>query len=418
MTASFFWARAGQGKNPVDAIDLLGDARARPHLRDCFAGSLIRPSIDLPSDSAILMSGPTDELQEALRSDISQGVQDIRVEGLMAIWYVRWRRSITDPVITVVSIASVQGYWDLKMNDPLSSGHRWRRMYQGHCYKGGIELEELVNPLLPMAQGKNQWQLRALRDDEAEPNRDAEAYLSSQTPEGFAMTPDPDERYLVGELRTVSNDDARAGATKAYWDKVLTRQWQQKTQDGFPEVVNQFIQDVGRSEIRVGGDRTRGTLLNPSGKGDQDPRQVLRKFAGTSVGALNLSKFLNQYATSAVTELRNSKGENLVPGMAPPLPNTKVEFYSAQRNADSFVIDYELDAALKSIGKGGPISLILDEKKSWIQGSMQISISVRNLEAGNLTSYTFTKKPQFAMRTGVTTASLREQVEAAPPPST
>lgn len=410
MTASFFWARAGQGKNPVDAIDLLGDARARPHLRDCFAGSLIRPSIDLPSDSAILMSGPTDELQEALRSDISQGVQDIRVEGLMAIWYVRWRRSITDPVITVVSIASVQGYWDLKMNDPLSSGHRWRRMYQGHCYKGGIELEELVNPLLPMAQGKNQWQLRALTNDEAEPNRDAEAYLSSQTPEGFAMTPDPDERYLVGELRTKSDDDARAGATKAYWDKVLTRQWQQKTQDGFPEVVDQFIQDVGRSEIRVGGDRTRGTLLNPSGKGDQDPRQVLRKFAGTSVGALNLSKFLNQYATSAVTELRNSKGENLVPGMAPPLPGTKVEFYSAQRNADSFVIDYELDAALKSIGKGGPTSLILDEKKSWIQGSMQISISVRNLEAGNLTSYTFTKKPQFAMRTGVTTASLRKQV--------
>ena len=74
------------------------------------------------------------------------------------------------------------------------------------------------------------------------------------------------------------------------------------------------------------------------------------------------------------------------------------------------MIDYELDAALKSIGKGGPTSLILDEEKSWVQGSMQISISVRNLEAGNLTSYTFTKKPQFAMRTGVTTASLRKQV--------
>ena len=318
MTASFFWARAGQGKNPVDAIDLLGDARARPHLRDCFAGSLIRPSIDLPSDSAILMSGPTDELQEALRSDISQGVQDIRVEGLMAIWYVRWRRSITDPVITVVSIASVQGYWDLKMNDPLSSGHRWRRMYQGHCYKGGIELEELVNPLLPMAQGKNQWQLRALTNDEAEPNRDAEAYLSSRTPEGFAMTPDPDERYLVGELRTESDDDARARATKAYWDKVLVRDratsrssGKSKPRTGSRRWWTSSYQTWAACEIRVGGDRTRGTLLNPSGKGDQDPRQVLRQFAGTSVGALNLSKFLNQYAASALTELRNSKGEHL-----------------------------------------------------------------------------------------------------------
>ena len=417
MTASFFWARAGQGKNPVDAIDLLGDARARPHLRDCFAGSLIRPSIDLPSDSAILMSGPTDELQEALRSDISQGVQDIRVEGLMAIWYVRWRRSITDPVITVVSIASVQGYWDLKMNDPLSSGHRWRRMYQGHCYKGGIELEELVNALLPMAQGKNQWQLRALTNDEAEPNRDAEAYLSSRTPEGFAMTPDPDERYLVGELRTESDDVARAQATKAYWDKVLvrdprdvTKQWQEQSQDGFPKVVAQFISDVGRSEIRVGGDRTRGTLLNPSGKGDQDPRQVLRQFAGTSVGALNLSKFLNQYAATALTELRTSDGKLLQLGMGAPLPGSKNQFYSAQRNADRFVIDYQVDAALKSIGERPLNSLILDEGKSWVQGSMQISISVRDLEAGNLTSYTFTKKPQFAMRTGVTTASLRKQV--------
>ena len=96
--------------------------------------------------------------------------------------------------------------------------------------------------------------------------------------------------------------------------------------------------------------------------------------------------------------------------MAAPLPGTKNQFYSAQRNADSFVIDYQLDAALKSIGERPLNSLILDEEKSWVQGSMQISISVRDLEAGNLTSYTFTKKPQFAMRTGVTTASLRKQV--------
>ena len=357
------------------------------------------------------MSGLTDELREALTSDISKSVREIRVEGLMAIWYVRWRRGLTDPVITVVSIASVQGYWGLKMNDPRSSGYRWRRMYRGP-YKGGIELEELVNPLLPMAQGKNQWQLRALRDDEAKPNRDAEAYLSLRTPEGFAMTLDQNEVYLVGEFHGFND------ATKAHWDKNLTRQWQQQTQDDFPTVVDQFVKDVNRSEIRVGGDRAHGTLLKASGTGDQDPRKVLRQFAGTTVGALNLSKLLNQFATRAMTALRNSNSENLVLGVAELRPGTKVEFYSAQRNADSFVIDYELDGALKSIGKGGPTSLILDEKKSWIQGSMQISISVRNLEAGNLTSYTFTKKPQVAMRTEVTTASLREQVEADPPPST
>jgi hypothetical protein len=203
---------------------------------------------------------------------------------------------------------------------------------------------------------------------------------------------------------------ARAQATKAYWDKALTRQWQQKTQDDFPNVVNQFMLDLNRAEIRVGGDRAHGTLLNPSGKGDQDPRRVLRQFAGTTLGALNLSKFLNQYAISAITELRNSNSENLVLGVAQLVRGTKVEFYSAQRNADSFVIDYELDGGLKSIGKGPASSLILDEGKSWVQGSMQISISVGDLEAGNLTSYTFTKKPQFAMRTGMTTASLRKQV--------
>jgi hypothetical protein len=413
MAASFFWAQAGQGKNPEDAINLLlGDAQAKPKLTDYYSGSQIPPAIDLPSDNAILMSGMTDELREALEADISKKLQEIRVEGLMAVWYVRWRRNFTDSVRTVASIASVQGYWGLKLNDPLSSGYRWRRMYQGP-HKEGIELEELARRLLPMAQGKNQWRLRALSDDEAKPNRDAEAYLSSRMPNGLAMTPDPNEVYLVGELRTGFNDDAHARATKAYWDKVLTRQW--PIQDGSP-VVDQFMLDVGRNETRVGGDRIRGTLLNPNGTGDQDPRKVLRQFAGTSVGALHLSKFLNQYAITAITDgtLSNSKGESLVTGKGELRPGTKIGFYSAQRVGDSFVIDYELDATLKSMGKGPATQFVLDEKKSWIQASMQISISVRDLEAGNLASYTFTKKPQFAMRTGVTTNDLHGQVKADP----
>jgi hypothetical protein len=71
-------------------------------------------------------------------------------------------------------------------------------------------------------------------------------------------------------------------------------------QPGFPTVVKQFMIDVGRCETRVNGDRTQGRLLKASGTGDEDPRKVLRQFAGTDAGALNLSKFLTQFIPTSI----------------------------------------------------------------------------------------------------------------------
>ena len=64
-----------------------------------------------------------------------------------------------------------------------------------------------------------------------------------------------------------------------------------------------------------------------------------------------------------------------------------------QRKADSFVIDYETEQALQSFNKGATNAFVINGKTSWLKGSMQISISAGNLEAGKLTSYTFTLPP-------------------------
>ena len=82
------------------------------------------------------------------------------------------------------------------------------------------------------------------------------------------------------------------------------------------------------------------------------------------------------------------------------MPST---FFSVQRKADSFVIDYETEQALQSLNKGATNAFVINGKTSWLKGSMQISISAGNLEAGKLTSYTFTLPPQITMHTEVTT---------------
>src|SRR4051794_40821221 len=156
MTASFFWTNGTQGKDPLDTITLLDDKQAKHYLREHFA--FPPESFALPRGNALLMGGITDDLRRALQSDIGQGLKEIRVEGLMAIWYVRCKHRFKD--ITVVSIASLQGYWDLKLNDPdKSSGYRWMRLFQGHTVNGGVTLDVLANDLLLKAKGVPSWEL-------------------------------------------------------------------------------------------------------------------------------------------------------------------------------------------------------------------------------------------------------------------
>ena len=194
ITASFFWDRTFEAKDPTSAIKLLGGQKARNCLADYYTslGQQIPQGIQLPSGNAILMSGTTDDLQKALGSDLGRGLKYILVEDLMAIWYVRRGvpGSITNLELksteTVVSIASVQGYWNLRMNDPdRVSGYSWYRLYSGHCYRGGISLDALANQLLPLAKNVGSWALTSV------PIAAEEGYLRICTPQGLTMSPDP-----------------------------------------------------------------------------------------------------------------------------------------------------------------------------------------------------------------------------------
>jgi hypothetical protein len=152
MTAAFFWDRSGECKNPLTAIDALGGSRAKPNLSSFWTGS---SNLDLPANNAILMSGTTDDLQQALGRDIGAGLEAINVQQLMAIWYVRRTAGLSTK--TVVSIASVQGYWNLQGNVPEQSGYRWYRLYTGWTMNGGVSLDTLRNDILPDAKGVKAW---------------------------------------------------------------------------------------------------------------------------------------------------------------------------------------------------------------------------------------------------------------------
>jgi hypothetical protein len=406
VTAAFFWDRTGECKDPRTAIDALGGSRAKQNLSSFWTGS---PNLELPANNAILMSGITDDLQQALKSDLGRGLKDILVKDLIAIWYVRWKRSITDPVITVVSIASVQGYWDLKLNDPdNSSGYRWLRLYRGYRVNGGVSLDALANQLLPFAKGAKPWKL-----DPAEV-ADAEGFLRSRTPPGLAMSEPENSGRLVGDLLVVFDGVARQATIDRANQYITDPIAKQRILGGFPTVTEQFMQDVGRCEIRVGG-----TLLRATG--GEDPRVALRRFAGTDAGALNLSRFVNQLPIIAITDKGfraafppNANGKQLElrfpVGKVRP-GNTKTQFISVQLGVTSFVIDYEFDTPLSGF-KVDTDQFDLDVDKSWLKASMQISIGAGALAAVNFTSYsyTFTKPPEITLHTEMTAASLDQQV--------
>ena len=152
MTAAFFWDRSGECKDPLTAINALGSSRAKALLSDYWRGSA---NIDLPANNAILMSGTTDDLQTALKPDIDAGLTGIMVSQLMAIWYVRRTAGLSTK--TVVSIASVQGYWNLQGNAPDQTGYRWYRLYTGWTMNGGVSLDTLRNDILPDAKAVKAW---------------------------------------------------------------------------------------------------------------------------------------------------------------------------------------------------------------------------------------------------------------------
>jgi hypothetical protein len=278
---------------------------------------------------------------------------------------------------------------------------------------------------LPLAKKVHSWELKSV------PVAAEEGYLRTWTPQGLAMSPDPGDlpSRLVGDLHAVFDAPAKQ-ATLAYINEAITNlndpaKYKLHMQGGFPTVVGQFMLDVDRTEIRVGGpspleggDRAEGTLINAPG--GADPRVVLLRFAGTPGGALNLSKMVCQVLITSMAvygvraALVNAHGEKLSTfnsgGVLPG--NTKNQFISMRRRADGFTIDYETESPLATFSKGGKV-LELDDNASWLKFSMQIWISAADLEAGNLIKYRVTLPPEVAIHTEMTTASLARQTRGA-----
>jgi hypothetical protein len=410
MDAKFFLANSYQGKNPSEAVKLRDHKMAETRFERLWAYP--RASFALPRGEAIIMSGVTDDLKGALQSAIDEGgMKEILVEGLMAIWYVRCRHHLKD--ITVVSIASLQGYWDLKLNDPdRSSGYNWLRLYTGYTVNGGISLDALANQLLPDVKGKASWKL-----DQAVVTS-AEGFLRSLTPPALAMSEEGASGRLVGDIPVLFNDAAKEATIVKANQFIADPNFPPIRQDGFPTVVEKFMKDVGRSEIRVGGDRARGTLLKATG--GEDPRVTLHRFAGSDAGAFNLSRFLHQDVIIAIVSNGwkkavppDANGKQLNPRFPPGKTrpgNTKTQFITVKLGDRGFVIDYEVDTPLSGFIKDTDI-IALDEDKSWLKASMQISIGAAALAAPNFTShsYIFTKPPEVALHTEMTMASLDQQ---------
>jgi hypothetical protein len=167
MAAKLFWDIQGQGKTPKGAKALMGDTRARGCLADYWPGGLeggrFPYSIAIPANQAILMSGTTAELQEALAADISKGINSIGVENDLACWYFRWSNFWKTETYTLVSIACKQGYWGIDhFGGPSRTGYYWYDLYQGKIpYKYGnvIDLQDFSQgpEWLPAAKGVKAW---------------------------------------------------------------------------------------------------------------------------------------------------------------------------------------------------------------------------------------------------------------------
>ena len=88
-----------------------------------------------------------------------------------------------------------------------------------------------------------------------------------------------------------------------------------------PPVIEQFMHDVDRSEIRLGK-----KLLQ--GNAGPDPRTQLRSFTGNDQAAFNLSKMVTQYMPTALTVgvrdalLAEDGTQDLAPDRKPPRATT------------------------------------------------------------------------------------------------
>lgn len=245
-------------------------------------------------------------------------------------------------------------------------------------------------------------------------------HLRTLTPAGLAVTTYAwNPGRLFGDLEVPYNA-AAADKTKTCIDQYLADVRNLPTAKlsadaGFPTVAKQFMLDVGRADLRVGGSQTTGTRLRA--QGGEDPRVTLRRFAGSDEAALHLSKLLTQEIPTALVSRAGrfacaaANGDELVPRLPSGklLPeHEKTQFISVARQGDRFVVDYAVASPLSGFDHGLS-SITLDDNASSIKTSMQISISARDIQSGDLANYTVTKPPELSLHAEMTAASLAQQ---------
>jgi hypothetical protein len=180
------------------------------------------------------------------------------------------------------------------------------------------------------------------------------------------------------------------------------------TSHGQPPVIEQFMRDVDRSEIRLGK-----KLLQSNGA--TDPRAQLRSFTGSDQAAFHLSKMVTQHMTTALTvgvrdSLTSGDGTRLMPRIGNPVgDNDKNQLITVTKHGNDYLIDYEVHAQLNGF-TAGQKALDTDPNRSTVKMSMQVRISAHDLQQGNVTNYQVTQAPSYDLHVEIDPNTLPRQM--------
>lgn len=178
-------------------------------------------------------------------------------------------------------------------------------------------------------------------------------------------------------------------------------------QQGMPTVPRQFMIDLPRSEIRVGG-----ALLQD--KGPVDARTQLSAFTGNDAESTGLSMLVcQQIPTGLISGTRDTftseSGNRLMPRIGNPLNGQlKNQFINVTKQGNDYVIDYRVAAKLNGF-VAGMTSLTAEPDRSTIELTMQLTISANDLRNGNLTAYRVTVPPAYDLHVEIDRATLARQ---------
>ena len=271
-----------------------------------------------------------------------------------------------------------------------------------------------THPGIDFDRGVRRGDLEAIRQaiDEV---RLGDEHLASVTPTVLGLHSAPDNPgRLVG--------DAEGSYSQAGVESVLTyvsdsiaifndtAKHPPVEKEGLPPVINQFMIDIDRAQVRLGGGDSGETLRVD---GERDPRQALRAFAGSDRACLNLSKLMNQNALTALlmgatTTFVGPDGSELMPRIAGRLPDKEaIHSITARREGDVYRIDYATDARISGFTpEGGARWSELDKGASDMRLAMQLEISAEDLERGDFSALRMTGPPTFRLHTEVDATDL------------